>query len=416
MLRRLKSTTGFLVFGLLFYSVNIYAPGAGHPQAADASEASPLSRILTAAEKEAYDKGRAMVSGAVAAMAEGVSNGLESPEAKKLFEQLGRPGQAFSDGFVKMAAKTMAVGLVGTAATLAMQVAKEKVSEVLFNTPTLLERLSVDNVVYTGFLCNSSDAQGLEEAREEFKFCKENGVPPKKILLYGPPGTGKTQTAMNMAAVLNVPLYKLNCGSLNTCKHPVEEFIKVWNWAQNKEIILLLDEVNAFAAISKQNEVGRRLLSEALSRLSNNWASSKYKCIVVATSNNVVELNKAFRDRFELKRVGLPDKAARVKIVNCFSEKHFKDSVATRLFGPDFYLLWQKPAVANSIADLTSGYSIRAMERTFQTAKWICLTQVSGAQAKKPQELDLIQIWKQAMTKNRAIKPKASSAKAVSAA
>lgn len=94
---------------------------------------------------------------------------------------------------------------------------------------------------------------------KEREICRNFNVSiPKGLLLYGPPGCGKTFIVKQIARLLDFKLYEISPSSVaSTYVHGTQEKIRKMfdDAAQNKPVLLFIDELEAFAPNRTRTDV-----------------------------------------------------------------------------------------------------------------------------------------------------------------
>lgn len=141
--------------------------------------------------------------------------------------------------------------------------------------------------------------------------------PPKGVLLVGVQGCGKSLTAKASAAVLGLPLVRLDIGRLFTARHTPEENLRTALDAVSAlaPVVLWVDELDkAFAgAASGGSEAAGRVLGSLLT-----WMGDQRGVFVAATANRVQHLPAELlrKGRFdETFFVDIPDQQSRHEIL-----------------------------------------------------------------------------------------------------
>lgn len=130
---------------------------------------------------------------------------------------------------------------------------------------------------------------------------KYNLNPKKKILLYGSPGCGKTLCAERIAWKLELPLLKVRFDKLlsSYLGDSLRNLRNVFDYCKNERLVLLLDECDtiSMSRTSDRDDVGEmhRVVNMMLTLLDEYDAPG----LVIATTNIVGSLDKAFFRRFD---------------------------------------------------------------------------------------------------------------------
>jgi hypothetical protein len=183
--------------------------------------------------------------------------------------------------------------------------------------------------------------------------------PPKGVLLLGVQGCGKSLAAKAVAGVFDVPLVRLDFGTLYNKYHgETEKNLRdaLASAEQLEPCVLWMDELEKGLASSGSSEgdggVSRRVLGYFLTWM----AERKSKVFLVATANNVQELPPELlrKGRFdEIFFVDLPDHAARAEVFRLHLAKRKVD------FG-EFSL--------NALAEASEGFSGAEIEQAVVSA------------------------------------------------
>jgi SpoVK/Ycf46/Vps4 family AAA+-type ATPase len=159
---------------------------------------------------------------------------------------------------------------------------------------------------------------------------EEYGLPaPKGVILYGIPGTGKSLVAKSLAARWNLPLIRLDVGSLFGSLVGQSEDRTRQALAMVESIapvILWVDEIEkAFSFGSGDNGTSQRVFATILT-----WMQEKKKpCFLIATANNISALPP------ELQRKGRFDEIFFLDLPNGSERKEiFTVHLKKRKFNP----------------------------------------------------------------------------------
>lgn len=139
---------------------------------------------------------------------------------------------------------------------------------------------------------------------------------PARLLLYGPPGCGKTQVARLIAAELDLPLLTVRCDTLvsSLLGQTSRNLRRVFDHAENRPCILLLDEFDALAkSRADEREIGE--LQRVVIALLQNIDALSPETILVAATNHDELLDRAVWRRFAWHvPLSLPDADLRRRI------------------------------------------------------------------------------------------------------
>lgn len=165
--------------------------------------------------------------------------------------------------------------------------------------------------------------------KEVFKKLKEWGIKDKRkgidarIIFYGPPGTGKTMTAMSLAKTLKKPILSFDCSKIlsmyvgeseKNVRRIFDDFKELSQKAK-VEPILLLNEADQFLGSRSEG------LASSADKMHNQMQNifleqiEKFEGILIATTNLLGNIDKAFSRRFNHKiEFKKPGKRERLKL------------------------------------------------------------------------------------------------------
>ncbi|KAJ7116302.1 P-loop containing nucleoside triphosphate hydrolase protein [Mycena epipterygia] len=196
--------------------------------------------------------------------------------------------------------------------------------------------------------------------------------PPRGVLLHGPPGSGKTLLANAIAGELGVPFISISAPSIVSGMSGESEKTLRDTFDEAKRVapcLLFIDEIDAITPKreSAQREMERRIVAQFLTCMDEmSWDKTDNKpVIVMGATNRPDSLDAALRraGRFDHEiSMGVPDEAARAKILRVLSSK-------LRLDGEfDFTALAKATPgyVGADLAALTGAAGIIAVKRIFK--------------------------------------------------
>ncbi|KAJ6448930.1 P-loop containing nucleoside triphosphate hydrolase protein [Mycena sanguinolenta] len=196
--------------------------------------------------------------------------------------------------------------------------------------------------------------------------------PPRGVLLHGPPGSGKTLLANAIAGELGVPFISISAPSIVSGMSGESEKTLRDTFEEAKRVapcLLFIDEIDAITPKreSAQREMERRIVAQFLTCMDEmSWDKTDNKpVIVMGATNRPDSLDAALRraGRFDHEiSMGVPDEAARAKILRVLSSK-------LRLDGDfDFAALAKATPgyVGADLAALTGAAGIIAVKRIFK--------------------------------------------------
>lgn len=131
-----------------------------------------------------------------------------------------------------------------------------------------------------------------------------HNVGVNKFLFEGPPGTGKTESAKQIARILNRELFIVEFNTLvdsklgQTTKNISILFDEIKNLSNPKKVIILFDEIDAIA-IDRINSNDLREMGRATSAVLKGFDGISDDIILIATTNLYNSFDKALIRRFD---------------------------------------------------------------------------------------------------------------------
>ena len=125
-----------------------------------------------------------------------------------------------------------------------------------------------------------------------------------KFLFEGEPGTGKTETAKQIARILERDLYIIDFESIvdsklgQTSKNIASVFSELRNLPQPQKIIILFDEIDAIA-LDRINSNDLREMGRVTSSVLKGLDGLKDEIVLIATTNLYKQFDKALIRRFD---------------------------------------------------------------------------------------------------------------------
>jgi hypothetical protein len=125
-----------------------------------------------------------------------------------------------------------------------------------------------------------------------------------KFLFEGDPGTGKTETAKQIARILERDLYLIDFDTIidsklgQTSKNIASVFTELQNLPQPEKIIILFDEIDAIA-LDRINSNDLREMGRVTTSVLKGLDSLSDNIILIATTNLFKQFDKAVLRRFD---------------------------------------------------------------------------------------------------------------------
>jgi AAA+ superfamily predicted ATPase len=203
--------------------------------------------------------------------------------------------------------------------------------------------VSQDQVVLTR-ACWLRIERILEEYRNRHLLGQHGYQPMRKLLFWGPPGCGKTFTADFIAHELGMPIgtIRLNAVISSFLGDTAAHLQRVFDLAENRSMVLLLDEIDAVAKNrDDRNDVGelKRVVNSLLQAMDEFRSKES---ILIAASNHQYLLDPAVWRRFdEIVHFAMPAEPERQQYAGLLlngvsfrgSISHISKSLASLSFG-----------------------------------------------------------------------------------
>lgn len=131
-----------------------------------------------------------------------------------------------------------------------------------------------------------------------------HNVGVNKFLFEGAPGTGKTETAKQIARILNRDLFVVDFSTIidsklgQTIKNITALFDEINSIVHPEKVIILFDEIDVIA-IDRMNSNDLREMGRATSTMLKGLDSLKDKIVLIATTNLFTSFDKALVRRFD---------------------------------------------------------------------------------------------------------------------
>lgn len=125
-----------------------------------------------------------------------------------------------------------------------------------------------------------------------------------KFLFEGAPGTGKTETAKQVARILNRELYAVNFSAIvdsklgQTQKNIVALFKEMNSFSHPEKVIVLFDEIDSIA-LDRTNANDLREMGRATSTILKELDRMDGRIVLIATTNMLEYFDKALIRRFD---------------------------------------------------------------------------------------------------------------------
>ncbi len=132
----------------------------------------------------------------------------------------------------------------------------------------------------------------------------DNKLDVNKFLFKGPPGTGKTESAKQIARILNRDLYSVNFNLIidsrlgQTGKNIEEVFDEINSISDPNSVLILFDEIDTIA-LDRINYHDVREMGRATSIFLQKLDTIKKDIVLIATTNLFERFDKALSRRFD---------------------------------------------------------------------------------------------------------------------
>jgi SpoVK/Ycf46/Vps4 family AAA+-type ATPase len=184
----------------------------------------------------------------------------------------------------------------------------EYIMALMSDTNVFVPQMSGHNLTYLRKIHQTNTSLPLPEAIANDVMGTINAVNKKvgihKVLLEGAPGTGKTETAYNIARILERDLFSVDFSSIvdsklgQTSKNMTVMFDELRTLPHPDKIIILFDEIDAIA-LDRINSNDLREMGRVTSTLIKELDLLNDSIVLIATTNLFTNLDKALVRRFD---------------------------------------------------------------------------------------------------------------------
>lgn len=184
----------------------------------------------------------------------------------------------------------------------------EYIMALLSNANTFIPQLSENDLCYFKKIEPSYSPLPLPEEIKDDVIGIVNAVGHNvginKFLFAGAPGTGKTETAKQLARILERELFIVDFDSIidsklgQTSKNIASLFKEINNFTQPQKVIILFDEIDALA-IDRINSNDLREMGRATSSVLKGMDELDDNIILIATTNLLESFDRALLRRFD---------------------------------------------------------------------------------------------------------------------
>jgi len=184
----------------------------------------------------------------------------------------------------------------------------EYIMGLLSSTNTFSPQISDSASVFLKRMDIDSDSLPLPDAIKDDVLGIVNAVGHNvginKFLFQGPPGTGKTESAKQIARIMERELFVVDFNSIidsklgQTAKNVASLFDEILNITHPEKVVILLDEIDIIA-IDRVNSNDLREMGRVTSSVLKALDSLSSKVILIATTNLFESFDKALIRRFD---------------------------------------------------------------------------------------------------------------------
>ncbi|AWK51076.1 AAA family ATPase [Clostridium beijerinckii] len=184
----------------------------------------------------------------------------------------------------------------------------EYIMALMSNTNTFVPQINDNDSSFFRRVEYGSDSLPLPEAIKDDVVGIVNAIGHNaginKFLFEGAPGTGKTETAKQIARILERDLFMVDFDSIvdsklgQTSKNIASLFEEIRNFSHPEKVIILFDEIDAIA-IDRINSNDLREMGRATSSVLKGMDSLNENIVLIATTNLFDAFDKALTRRFD---------------------------------------------------------------------------------------------------------------------
>ncbi len=178
----------------------------------------------------------------------------------------------------------------------------------LSNKNTFVPQVMNQKMDYLRKVEPSSDSLPLPEAIKDdmigIAHAVSYGIGVNRFLFQGPPGTGKTESAKQLARILNRQLFVVDFDYLvdsklgQTSKNIAELFTEINNVPYPEQILILFDELDSLA-LDRTHPRDMREMGRATSSVLKGLDSLNDRIALIATTNLFSSFDRALIRRFD---------------------------------------------------------------------------------------------------------------------